>query len=299
MSVPHPIPYQGSKRALASLILGCFPLGVSRLIEPFAGSAALSLAALAGNRVEQVILGDTNAALIDLWAAIRDQPTVLAADYRQHWMAQDGQERAYYDQVREAFNRSHQPADFLYLLARCVKAAVRYNRDGDFNQSPDNRRKGMQPETMRNHILGSAALLKGRSEFHAEDYRALINRLGPGPGDLLYLDPPYQGVSQQRDSRYKEGVQPDAFVDFLHHLNARQVPYILSYDGRTGDRVYGEPLPPSLRLSRYEIHAGRSTQATLLGRSAQTYESLYLSADLAEAVSIPLLTQVQLPLELA
>ena len=44
MNVPHPIPYQGSKRGIARLILKYFPDDVDTLIEPFAGSAAVSLA---------------------------------------------------------------------------------------------------------------------------------------------------------------------------------------------------------------------------------------------------------------
>ncbi|MBM3879048.1 MAG: TIR domain-containing protein [Verrucomicrobia bacterium] len=44
MRVPHPIPYQGSKRNLAPAILGYFPERVGTLIEPSAGSAALGLA---------------------------------------------------------------------------------------------------------------------------------------------------------------------------------------------------------------------------------------------------------------
>jgi DNA adenine methylase len=45
MRVPHPISYQGSKRNVAPAILGCFPPRVGTLIEPFAGSAAFTLAA--------------------------------------------------------------------------------------------------------------------------------------------------------------------------------------------------------------------------------------------------------------
>jgi site-specific DNA-adenine methylase len=44
MKIPHPIPYQGSKRNLASEILRFFPANIVRLIEPFAGSAAISIA---------------------------------------------------------------------------------------------------------------------------------------------------------------------------------------------------------------------------------------------------------------
>ena len=45
MRIPHPIPYQGSKRGIAEAILAYFPQHVTRLIEPFAGSAAVTLAA--------------------------------------------------------------------------------------------------------------------------------------------------------------------------------------------------------------------------------------------------------------
>ncbi len=48
MGVPHHIPFQGSKRNLAPAILGYFAERVGTLIEPFAGSAALTLAAPAG-----------------------------------------------------------------------------------------------------------------------------------------------------------------------------------------------------------------------------------------------------------
>ena len=57
------------------------------------------------------------------------------------------------------------------------------------------------------------------------------------------------------------------------------------YDGRTGDKSFGEPLPASLQLRHLEVCAGRSTQATLLGRTDVTYESLYLSPALRTAPS--------------
>ncbi|MDR3323915.1 MAG: DNA adenine methylase, partial [Zoogloeaceae bacterium] len=44
MKIPQPFQYQGSKRALAARILRYLPSGTARLVEPFAGSAALSIA---------------------------------------------------------------------------------------------------------------------------------------------------------------------------------------------------------------------------------------------------------------
>jgi len=71
----------------------------------------------------------------------------------------------------------------------------------------------------------------------------------------------------------------------LAELNQKGCMYLVSYDGRTGDKTFGEPMPKSLKLSLVEIHAGRSSQATLLGRNSETYESLYLSPALAKAIS--------------
>jgi DNA adenine methylase len=93
----------------------------------------------------------------------------------------------------------------------------------------------------------------------------------------VYMDPPYQGVCKDRDCRYVKGVEYDQFVCELADLNRRNIPFIVSYDGRTGERVYGKKLPDHLDLVHTELLVGRSTQATLLGRTDDTYESLYLS----------------------
>lgn len=297
MAVPHPIPYQGSKRHLAQTILRYLPSDSYRLVEPFAGSAALSLAAASTRHIERFVLNDINIPLMMLWNQIINQPEHLAKYYEQLWQAQQGRERRYYDLVRMRFNRTHQPYYFLYLLARCVKAAVRYNANGEFNQSPDNRRKGRQPTAMRSDIQKASALLKGKAQLHVGDYRSVLAQVMPG--DVVYLDPPYQGVCANRDPRYIEGIKGDEFITELEHLNQRQIAFILSYDGRTGNKTFGRPLPVSLDLLQIELNAGRSSQATLLGREVITYESLYLSPALVKRIQVilpPPIRIEQLPL---
>lgn len=297
MEVPHPIPYQGSKRNLARSILQHFPNDAARLIEPFAGSAALSLAALYHKKVECVVIGDIDSALVALWEQIVYEPLRLANSYALIWHEQLGQERTYYNLIRQEFNRNPKPDYFLYLLVRCVKAAVRYNSSGEFNQSPDNRRKGTHPETMRKNILLASKLLEGKSVIQHADYRQLLNEATVD--DVVYLDPPYQGVGKNRDSRYKEKVTFDNFVEVLETLNARNISFIVSYDGRTEEKRYGEFLPDCLEMTRIELEAGRSSQATLLGRQARTFESLYLSPALiarTEGTIFPQEIQLQLPI---
>jgi DNA adenine methylase len=276
--LPHPIPYQGSKRNLAPKILALFPEGAQRIIEPFAGSAAVCLAALHHHQVSSVTLGDADAVLMRLWTEILNSPEDLANAYERLWTDQSGREREYYDYIRSEFNKSHRSDYYLYLLARCVKAAVRYNTNGDFNQSPDNRRKGAHPQTVRKHLLGAAQLLSNRCLLVCNDYRETLT--SATSDDIVYLDPPYQGVCQRRDPRYKSKVAFDDFVEALQSLNERHISYIVSYDGRTGTKSHGKLLPQSLELLHLEIQAGRSAQATLLGRHISTIESLYLSPSL-------------------
>ena len=284
MKVPHPIPYQGSKRNLASAILDYFPEHVDTLIEPFAGSAAMTLAAAARNVASHHLISDLNKPLIDLWRSMIQSPEKLAKQYEVLWKAQHGDRRKYYDDVRDEFNRAGKPDHFLYLLARCVKASVRYNANGEFNQSPDNRRMGALPETMRRQILGASHLLRGKTKLACLDYKEVVAQATVD--DLIYLDPPYQGVCGSRDPRYLKSVLFDEFVEVLETLNFRNISYLVSYDGRTGERTHGRRLPERLRLHLVELKAGRSSQATLLGRDEETVESLYLSPTLAEKLNL-------------
>jgi len=283
MKVPHPIPYQGSKRSIAPEILRYFPENVETIFEPFAGSAALSLAAAARRLARKYWLNDLNKPLMDLWEKIINHPDEISQQYEHLWRAQQQDPRGYYDQIRDQFNLTGRPDYFLYLLARCVKASVRYNANGEFNQSPDNRRHGARPNTMRHMILGASYLLKGKTKVTSRNYRDVLP--GAKPRDLIYLDPPYQGVCRNRDNRYLTGIQFCEFVEVLEELNQRGIRFIVSYDGRTGKKVHGQLLPSDLNLTHVEIDAGRSSQATLLGREDVTVESLYLSHALTGELS--------------
>lgn len=224
---------------------------------------------------ESFLLNDANIPLMVLWERIIHHPQQIAEQYREIWEEQQEQGQGYYYTVRDKFNKTQEPHYLLYLLARCVKSSVRYNAQGEFNQSPDNRRCGTQPSTMQQNIAGASCLLRGRTLLMQGDYRMTFAHADNE--DIVYMDPPYQGVCGRRNPRYSEHLHPNDFVDALASLNQRNISYIVSYDGQTGNNSYGKPLPAALQLKHLEIQAGRSSQATLLGRSEHTYESLYLS----------------------
>lgn len=277
--MPHPIPYQGSKRNLAPVILA--KVGnrkFRRLYEPFAGSAAITIAAANMKLAGEYIIGDALQPLMDIWNQILSSPHTLANEYEKLWCEQLDNDETYYYKIRDAFNRFRQPAPLLYLLTRCVKNAPRFNQKGDFNQSYDKRRLGMHPNKMRLEILGTSLLLAKNTKALSAEFETTLAEATTN--DLVYLDPPYEGTSAGVNKRYYKGVDRNRLIAALKDLNRRDVPYLLSYDGCCGTTTYGSPLPEELHLTRLELIAGRSSQSTLSGRAEITVESLYVSEGL-------------------
>lgn len=294
-TTPHIVQYQGSKRILAPQILQYMPLKFDRLVEPFAGMAAITIAVARQRRAEKYIVNDLNEPLVRLLEAAILTPESLIHEYSNIWNGQftygEGSVAHFY-KVRDDFNKGNQcAANMLYLLARCVKGAVRYGSNGMFNQSPDKRRNGTSPKKLAANVNAISYYLKGRTEFNSTDYRNILE--STKAGDIVYMDPPYQGVSNVRDSRYYSGIDFNEFVDAVDRLNRRGIDFIISYDGKCGTKQYGEDLPAGLGLKKVLLRAGLSSQGLLLGRKEITYEALYVSRGLQscfhkESVEYPL-----------
>ena len=278
VKTPHLVQYQGSKRNLAVQILEFIPNSFDRLIEPFAGSAAITIACASKNKMQKYLINDLNKPLIELLKLAIEEPEYVIKQYRAIWSNQQFDSIYHYYQIREKFNDTKDPVYFLYLLARCVKGSVRYNTEGLFNQSPDKRRKGTSPSQMEKNIIDISSLLKGKVTYSSLDYKGILSIVSPG--DLIYMDPPYQGVCGEKDSRYFSGIEHEEFLREIEKLINRNISFLLSYDGKCGNRIYGNELPIKKGIKRVELNAGRSTQSTLLGKSDITYESLYVSDDL-------------------
>jgi len=76
--IPHPFPYQGSKRGIAQHILRYL----------FCGAAAVSIAAAAHGLSKTFWLNDLNVPLMSLWQEILERPTELSDGYEKLWNEQ-------------------------------------------------------------------------------------------------------------------------------------------------------------------------------------------------------------------
>ncbi|WP_210499048.1 DNA adenine methylase [Vibrio crassostreae] len=280
MNTPHVLAYQGSKRKLASKIEQYIPHNhYKRLIEPFAGSASMTLHCAHRELFESYIVGESWVALADFWQTLLSSPELIIDGYESIWSKQNDDpafNRVMFFEVRERFNKNPNPWELYYLITRCVKNSIRFNSNGEFNQSCDNRRKGVSPMKVARNIKAASNLLTGRTEVHYGDYELLLSKASRG--DLVYLDPPWQGVSgKTKDKRYFEQLDLDRFVNNLTLLNERGVDFILSFDGSKGDVTYHDGFSSSLNMKRVELDAGLSAQSLLNGQKEKTIESLYLS----------------------
>ena len=286
-ATPHIVQYQGSKRNLAPQILQYIPKRFNRLIEPFAGMAAITIAVAKQRRADHYLLNDLNEPLVNVLKECIKHPQRLIDDYTRVWSEQltyQGGSVEHFYKVRDDFNKGNQSAaNMLYLLARCVKGSVRYSSSGQFNQSPDKRRMGTNPKNLARNVFLISSYLKGKTEFSSVDYREVTRNARRG--DVVYMDPPYQGVCSLRDNRYFSGIDFNDFVECVDDLNRRGIDFIISYDGTCGDKQYGIDLPKELGLRKIMLNAGLSSQSLLLGKKETTVEALYLSHHLREAVA--------------
>lgn len=249
--------------------------------------AAISVAVAKGNRADAFVINDINAPIVEILRSAIETPETLLNNYSDIWNSQFSYAEgsiAHYYKVRNDFNNGDKsPANMLYLLARCVKGAVRYSNAGDFNQSPDKRRNGTSPKTLKENLFAISYYLKGRTIFKSGDYREIL--CDAQKGDLVYMDPPYQGVSNAKDSRYLSGIDHNDFIEAIDSLNRRGIDFIISYDGVCGNKKYGHDLPQQLNLKKVMLNAGVSSQSVLLGNKKTTYEALYISRGLWQQAS--------------
>lgn len=117
-SIPQAFPYQGSKRKLAPAIVECVPPDTDRLIEPFAGSAAISVATAWANRARRFWINDAHEALVALWRRIIHDPDGLSQDYHRIWDEQHGRDRRTQNVSGRRLRRDHKDAKSTRVSSR-------------------------------------------------------------------------------------------------------------------------------------------------------------------------------------
>lgn len=259
------IKWSGSKSSQAQIIADFAPT-FNNYFEPFVGGGSVLYAI----SPQSAKCGDICKPLIDLWTLIKTNPTSLSEYYRQRWEELQSDYKAFY-RARERFNNDGNPYDFLFLTRTCVNGLIRFNANGEFNNSLHYTRKGIDPNSLQSIIFDWHGRIQN-VEFVCKDYRE--STLTAQEGDFVYLDPPYYNTQ----GRYYGKIDYKDFFEYLRELNNRRIKYALSFDGQRGDKTYCVDLPHDLYKRKEMIKSGKSTFRKVIDNiSEDVYEALYLN----------------------
>lgn len=219
------VKWAGGKTRLLPQLLPHVPRQIVDYYEPFVGGGAMYFAVR--SRVTGLChLSDLNDELINAWIIVRDCPLdLLAALERYH----DADSEAFYYEVRSASPAGDiaRAARFIYLNQTAWNGLWRVNKLGDFNVPWGARSfRGLtapQVEALQPALTNTTLAVS--------DFRTAL--MGAGPGDFVYLDPPYLPISDTSkfffytERRFRA---PDlaSLADLCTELTARGVAWVLS-----------------------------------------------------------------------
>lgn len=261
------IKWTGSKRRQAYKIAEFAPKEYGEYYEPFVGGGSVMYAM----SPKHGICADKCEPLIGIWKMIQTNPAALAFDYRTKWdlLQRYGQE-VYYN-VRTAFNTHHRPVDLFFITRTCTNGLIRFNKDGEFNNSFHITRPGINPDRLRDILFDWQSHIQN-IEFISGDYRETTEEAKEG--DFIYLDPPYFHTKGQ----YYGGIDYSALLEYLDKLNRLGVKYILSYDGVQGSLSNIVNIPKRLYKRHEMICSGDSCFKRVMDKTnVDVYESLYMN----------------------
>ncbi len=266
-SYPAVIKWSGSKRPVAKQLASYISYGET-YFEPFVGGGAM----LPYSLCDKGMAGDIIPELIDLWNEIKNEPELVADEYRTRWENLQLNGPEVYYAIRDKFNKSRNCHDFLFLTRTCVNGMIRYNSDGEFNNSFHLSRPGINPDSLRN-IIKQWSIAIAKFTFKNCDYRELLSDVKKG--DFVFLDPPYGGTKD----RYTR--TPFCLKDFyseLERLNSLGANWMLTFDGTAGDRQYAYAPPQEIYRHKFEIYTGNSSFKKVMDSKKETIqESVYLN----------------------
>lgn len=176
-----------------------FPETCRRYYEPFLGGGAVALAI--APRCGEMILSDKNSCLINAWQCVREDPEALALSLYYHKHRHERGGRSYFDYMKDLYNDRREEegteaaSRFIFLNKACFNGSWRANKKGQINITLGDRCCLPLLKPVADRLAGDVAIVA--CEFDIID--------SAGPGDLIYLDPPYYEGHRRIASEYSVG----------------------------------------------------------------------------------------------
>jgi DNA adenine methylase len=187
-----PIKSQGIKTKLVPWIKDVVPKDIKgRWIEPFMGTGVVAF----NIRPDSAILCDSNPHLINFYNGIKDG--IITPNIVRAFLEEEGDKllhiEDYYYEVRQRFNKKHNPLDFLFINRAGFNGMIRFNKKGGHNvpfcKKPNRFAKSYVTKIV-NQVDNIEKIIKNSDYlFIHQDFRETISMANKD--DIIYCDPPY------------------------------------------------------------------------------------------------------------
>ena len=186
------VKWVGGKRQLLDSIKYLLPKKIPTYCEPFLGGGAV----LFSIQPKNAIVNDLNSDLITVYRVIKSNVDELIESLKQHENTQ-----AYFYKIRDIdrdkpaylnLTDVEKASRLIFLNKTCYNGLFRVNQAGEFN-SPFGHYKN--PNIVNEPVLRAVSKYFNNNNiaFHNEDFSSVLSNLKKG--DFVYLDPPYDPVS--------------------------------------------------------------------------------------------------------
>ena len=190
-----PIKIQGIKTKLIELISeNVYITKDSVWYEPFMGSGVVGF----NIAPEKAVFSDTNPYIINFYNAIKTKK--ITSQITREFLELEGallkkKDEAHYYFIRDRFNETHDPLDFLFLNRSCFNGMIRFNKDYKFNvpygHKPERFAKAYITKIVNQVKHLEDIIPLNDWEFVCCSFEKTI--ACAGKEDFIYCDPPYIG----------------------------------------------------------------------------------------------------------
>lgn len=195
-SAPKPfVKWAGGKRQLLPVIAKHVPQKFERYFEPFLGGGALFFNLVYKGRDSKWLLSDLNSDLVLSYVTIRDRVKELISALELHSTSYFKNQSSYYYKIRESEPKGQieKVSRLLFLNKTCFNGLYRVNSKGKFNVPLG---KYVNPNIVsKENLITVSEILRSKDiSIKCQDFEAALKNATDG--DFVYLDPPYQPVSE-------------------------------------------------------------------------------------------------------
>jgi DNA adenine methylase len=228
-SLPRPVlKWAGGKWRLGPRVLAKLPAQIGTYFEPFVGSAAVFFRLAAEQRFKHAVLSDSNAELVNVYAAIRANVSKFKRVLSGKRFTTFGEEAYYSVRDLKAGDMFERAARTLYLNKTGYNGLYRVNSAGVFNV-PFGRQP--KPQIYNPTRLDAVAQALAPVTLKVADFAEATAEASKG--DAVYFDPPYVPLSRTSNftsySKQKfDEAEHQRLSELFRDLERRKVSAVLS-----------------------------------------------------------------------